>query len=169
MAGRCLRAEERKAEKNLRFLTKESSNKPSWAPEAARSIPGGFSFPRIERLRSRRLIQQLFKEGRRITESRIQAVYLFLPATRGSHPAAVAFSVPKRSFPRAVDRNRIKRLMREAWRTQKRSLMEILFVQQKQLLVMFVCRGTKLPQYAVVNEEINRILNRLIDICETDG
>ncbi len=74
------------------------------------------TLPRHERLSSKKLIGQLFKQGRSYKAYPLRFVYLPLPATDRDQ---VLFSVPRRNFKKAVDRNLLKRRMREAYRQHK--------------------------------------------------
>lgn len=75
-----------------------------------------FSFPGTERLKSKKQIEQLFEQGHTAVQFPLKAWYA---PVDGESLTKVAFAVPKRSFKRAVDRNRIKRQMREAYRLNK--------------------------------------------------
>ncbi|WPP48069.1 ribonuclease P protein component [Catalinimonas niigatensis] len=72
--------------------------------------------PKHERLSSKKLIASLFKEGKAYTRYPIRLIYLPVKDT-ASHQ--VLFTVPRRSFKKAVDRNLLKRQMREAYRQHK--------------------------------------------------
>lgn len=76
------------------------------------------TFTKEERLYEKKLMDQLFKNGKSFFVFPFKVFYLPLDMT-ASYPAKVLVSVPKRNFKRAVDRNRIKRLMREAYRRNK--------------------------------------------------
>ena len=66
---------------------------------------------------------------------------LFLFADfEGDVPAKAAFSAPKRQFKSAVERNYIKRRMREAYRQLKPGLYETLRHQNRKLLLVLICQ-----------------------------
>lgn len=71
-----------------------------------------------ERLKSRKLISKLYEEGSSIKTFPLRMVYLQTAHT-SKFPCQVAVSVSKRNFKLAVDRNRLKRLLRETYRLQK--------------------------------------------------
>lgn len=71
-----------------------------------------------EKLKSRKIIGRLYTEGKSIKAFPLRMVYLQTDHT-SNFPCQAAVSVPKRNFKKAVDRNRIKRLLRESYRLQK--------------------------------------------------
>ncbi len=73
---------------------------------------------KIERLKSRKLIEKLFADGKSIKKFPLRMVFLQTSHT-STFPIQAGFSVPKRNFKRAVDRNRLKRVLRETYRLQK--------------------------------------------------
>ena len=77
-----------------------------------------FTLGKQERLKSRKLIERLYEEGEVLKVFPFRMVYLQTEHW-SKFPTQVGVSVPKRNFKRAVDRNRIKRLMRETYRLQK--------------------------------------------------
>lgn len=118
-----------------------------------------------ERLKSRKLIDQLFKEGRSFTVYPFRVFYLYHPRT-ASGPASEALQfgvgVSTRNFKHAVDRNRIKRLTREAYRLQKAPLQALLNERQQHFACFLIYTGKELPVFELVNGKIGVILNRLI-------
>ena len=77
-----------------------------------------FSLGKQERLKSKKLIEKLYKEGKSLKLFPFRMVYLQSNHT-SNFPTQVGFSVPKRNFKNAVERNQIKRLLRESYRLQK--------------------------------------------------
>lgn len=79
---------------------------------------GKNTFRKAERLSRKKWIQELFDKGSSFNFYPYRILYI-------KHPEApapfnqVMFSVAKRQFPRAVDRNKVKRRMREAYRLNK--------------------------------------------------
>lgn len=77
-----------------------------------------YSFNKSEKLKSKILIDKLFKEGKSVSAFPLRLVYIGMDQN-DSLLSRTGVSVSKRNFKRAVDRNRIKRLMREAYRLHK--------------------------------------------------
>jgi len=68
-----------------------------------------------------------------------------------------------RNFKKAVERNRVKRILREAYRLQKVPLQNFLQEQNKSLIVFFIYTGKELPVFAEVHNKMEIILQRLTD------
>lgn len=119
-----------------------------------------FTFPKIEKLKSRKDIDGLFSGGKSIHETPIRGVY-----TKKSEPSkvvlSVGVSVPKKFVKLAVDRNLIKRRMREAYRLHNRELKQTLLSSNTQLNLMFVYGSKQLLSYIEIEDKIKVILNRL--------
>ena len=67
----------------------------------------------------------------------------------------------KKYFKRAVDRNRVKRLVREAYRTQKQPLKELAKSKSVTVKIFFVYTGKELPVYIDVKEKVEIVLKKL--------
>ncbi|MGB3607814.1 MAG: ribonuclease P protein component [Psychroserpens sp.] len=78
-----------------------------------------FSYPKKEKLKSQKLIEQLFSEGKSVSAYPLRLVYLKTNFEVDNIQFKTGVSVSKRNFKKAVDRNRIKRLLREAYRLNK--------------------------------------------------
>ncbi len=117
------------------------------------------TFPKQERLRNRPSLQRLVDEGRSVHEPpfRLTGLHMALDAPV---PVQVAFAVPKRNVPRAVDRNRIRRRMREAYRRNKHVYHARLVQGGRQCALLFVLQGRSLPGYKDVERKMIRALDR---------
>jgi ribonuclease P protein component len=122
-----------------------------------------FTLAKQERLKSRKLIEQLFDEGKNFTVNPFRIYYLLLPlpTTHLSFTIQFGAGVSTKNFKRAVDRNRIKRITREAYRLQKLPLQEKLKEKKIRLNVFFIYTGKELPSYKEVYDTINLSLTRL--------
>lgn len=79
------------------------------------------------------------------------------------------FSVSTRYFKKAVDRNRIKRLMREGYRLQKNALAASPAAAAKKINVFFIYTGNELPAYELVFEKMGAALKRLQKITNENA
>lgn len=77
-----------------------------------------YRFPKKERLCSQKNIEQLFAEGKSVSKYPLKLIYL-ASSLPENVPIQVGVTVPKRTFKKAVIRNRIKRLLRESYRLHK--------------------------------------------------
>lgn len=118
-----------------------------------------FSLSRQEILRSRKSIESLFKAGSSVKAYPILLVWQ--DSTNTEIPLEAAFSVSKRRFKRAVDRNRLKRLMREAYRLNKHVLKEQISTRQRGLQIMFIYTGKTIPPFTEVEKKIIESMQRL--------
>jgi ribonuclease P protein component len=180
-----------------------------------------FTLGKKERLKSRKLIERVFREGQRFALFPLRVHFCVTPAPAARHPAVppapypitlsppdLSLSVPERhpaspdpsttdplkpggstspvskppgskptgdpahlqagfgassrNFKKAVDRNRIKRLTREAYRLQKQALHDHLARQGMYMAVFFIYTGKELPDQATITEKIGVALQKLV-------
>jgi ribonuclease P protein component len=116
--------------------------------------------PKRERLHGRSDIEKLFASGKHFKIHPFKVVWLNQKQT--GYPALrMGVSVSKRISKNAVDRNRIKRLIREAYRTTKAPFLKKLESQLKQIDFFLVYTGQTNPLMIDIQEKINLILERL--------
>lgn len=123
-----------------------------------------FTFKKEEKLKSRKLIEALFKQGVSFSNFPFRVLYIFLE--KNSSPLQSGFAVSGKYFKKAVDRNRIKRLMREAYRLQKMDLTQKLKNKEKCMSVFFIYTGNQLPEYKDVVEKMYSAIKRLNKIVD---
>ncbi|HON18430.1 MAG TPA: ribonuclease P protein component [Salinivirgaceae bacterium] len=119
------------------------------------------TFKAFERLKSRKAIEQLLVKGMSFYFYPVRILYSIEQAKR-SEPLQVAFSVSKKKFKRAVDRNLLKRRMRESWRLNKENLRKALVENNRQADVLLIYSSKSIEPYQLINEKILLVLNRLI-------
>lgn len=119
-------------------------------------------FGKKEKLKSRKLVEELFARGKSQNIFPIRIIYKFLkPSSPESTILQAGVSVSKKNFKKAVDRNRIKRLLREAYRLQKKELTEVLKEKEKNGYVFFIYTGKELPPYQTIFETMSKCLDIL--------
>ena len=118
-----------------------------------------FTLGKNERLKSRKMIEQLFSEGKKFVIAPFSVFYIY----EKKENLSLQFSagVSSKNFKKAVDRNRIKRVMRETYRLQKKELQEKLKGQNNQLSIFIIYTGKELPRYKELNNKMGILLDKL--------
>lgn len=118
-----------------------------------------FGFGRKEKLKSRKQIEGLFLHGKNFSVFPLRVTYQFVPSEESI--VQVAVTAGKKHFKRAVDRNRIKRLIREAYRLQKNDLTATLKQNKQKAFLFFMYTDKTIASFNVVKEAMNKSLKRL--------
>lgn len=116
------------------------------------------TFTQAERLKSKVAIDTLFASGKSFHAKPFEI--LWLAVKENDSPVKVVISVPKRLYKRAVDRNKVKRLFREAYRKNKNTLYEKL--NDTQLHVMFIYKSKAIIDYSEMEEKVVAGITKLI-------
>ena len=117
-----------------------------------------FTFTKIERLCSKKAIDDLFANGKSKTQFPIKLIYK-LTEFESPFPVRAMFVVPKKKHKRANKRNTIKRRMREVYRLNKHTLYESLKTQKLDL--MFICLSNEELEYAVIEKNMCLLIDAL--------
>jgi ribonuclease P protein component len=112
-----------------------------------------------ERLKREQHIKALFQSGKALSVFPLRLIWRLVDAEEASSTCA-GFSAPKKKFGHAKDRNRIKRLMREAWRLQKPALLPAI-PAGKQLHLFILFTDKSLPDYPTVFAAIGKGITQL--------
>jgi ribonuclease P protein component len=121
-----------------------------------------FSYNKKEKLKSKKQLDQLFQSGKSLTVFPVKVFYML--AEEQDNIIKTGVGVSSRHFKKAVHRNRIKRLLREAYRTEKQPLHAYLNNNKKQLVLFLLFIDKELPQYALMKEKMKLCIQRLIHV-----
>ena len=121
-----------------------------------------FTLGADERIKSRKAILSLFEKGTSFSIFPVRAVFILDQASENTVLKA-AFSVSKKNFKKAVDRNRIRRLMKESWRLQKNELQLSLQSSQKCLDIFFIYTGKEIPDYQLILKKMGAVIQKMKD------
>ncbi len=121
------------------------------------------TFPKREHIVSTKLIEVLFGSGSKsMAAFPLRAVYHKIPREQTDVPVQVLISVPKKHFKHAVDRNRVKRQVREAYRQCKQPLCEAMPADEC-LLLAFVWLSDELAPSSTVSDRVGKLISRITE------
>jgi len=115
------------------------------------------TFTKAERLYGKISIDEVYKKGKTILSYPFKISSLEVPQSNA--PVKIIISVPKRSFKKAVDRNKIKRFIREAYRKNKTILYE--GINTKKLFVMFIYTSKTIETASEVEKKMIVALQKI--------
>lgn len=128
------------------------------------------TFKKEERLCSKKIIKTLFESGSSLTVHPFRLVWL-KTALKTKYPVQITISVPKKNIAKAVDRNKIKRQIRECYRKNKNILYEYLYNKDKQYAMALIYMAKDEVGSASGGKEIETkiilTLQRFIEINES--
>jgi len=110
------------------------------------------------RLKSKITIDKIFAEGKSLFVYPLKLVYMRLPKDHDADSYKYGVSVSKRNFKLAVDRNRLKRQMREAIRLQKDN---IPLTETGIIVMMFIFAGREKLEYIVIKKATEKLLKKI--------
>lgn len=123
-------------------------------------MPPRFGFGKREKLKSRKLIEELFLTGQSFPLFPLRVTYRFFSS--GESGIQVGVTVSKRYFKKAVDRNRIKRLMREAYRLEKHPLNDVVQKRKMKGIIFFMFTDKSITSLEVIRQAMQTSISRLI-------
>ena len=118
-----------------------------------------YTYPKEEKLKSKKIIDALFMEGKSVKAFPLRIVYLETPLPYPDITLQAGVSVSKRNHKLAVTRNRIKRLMREAYRMHK----NIIDAKGTTFAILIIYTSRDVVTYQELERAMIKVLNRLND------
>ena len=117
------------------------------------------TYSKKDKLKSKKLIEQLFADGQSVSSYPLRLVYLKTNFNENVF-AKTGVSVSKKHFKKAVDRNRIKRLMREVYRLNKTNYFNNITTQYA-FMILYI--GKPIPTYAELEQPMNKLFEKFVD------
>ena len=117
---------------------------------------------KVERLDKKKIIEKMFAGGSR-SFSVFPLRVVYLPVEELEADASILISVSKRRFKRAVKRNRVKRQIREAYRVNKRELLNILVERKCRLAIAFIYLSDQLVESSIIEDRMRIALVRITE------
>ncbi|MCE3280637.1 MAG: hypothetical protein K0S44_2828 [Bacteroidetes bacterium] len=117
------------------------------------------TFTKAERLCSKVIMDKVFETGKVIVVPSFKLIWLKADK-KEEQPVQIVITVPKRNFKRAVDRNKLKRRIREVYRKNK----EVLYssISSESYYMMLIYTGRSIIEYKEIEEKILKLLQRLV-------
>ncbi|MEI6059799.1 MAG: ribonuclease P protein component [Bacteroidota bacterium] len=126
------------------------------------------TFRKPEKICNQKQIDLLFKEGKSFSSGLFRLLFVESELSRPI-PVQVLIAVPKRNLRHAVTRNRMKRLIREAYRLNKHKVLEVYSGSGRQCDIAFIFTGKSCVSQAETHIAINALLIRLIRTHEKNS
>jgi ribonuclease P protein component len=124
-----------------------------------------FSLSASERLKSRKDIETLFRSGKAFFIAPFKIIFRLIDHPDAEPGIRMGISVPKKLLKRAVDRNRIKRRTREAYRIHKLPLKQFVAEHQKCLHLMFIYTQKEDVSFSQLSDQMPDILRKVKNRC----
>lgn len=120
-----------------------------------------FTFKKEERVTGKKRIETLFAHGRSFISYPFRIVFYTYECAAAPAPVSILISIPKKRLKRATDRNRMKRLVREAYRLNKTLFRDDLLPENHRMDVAFIYVKDELAGYEVVEKSVCKSLREI--------
>jgi ribonuclease P protein component len=122
-----------------------------------------FTYSKKEKLKSRKLTSLLFTSGKSFSIFPLKVFYM-RPTIEMDFNIKIGVGATTRNFKKAVDRNRIKRLLREAYRTEKIPLHNYLEAEKKQVAFFILYIDKTLPEKNIIKNKMPFVIEKLLKV-----
>ena len=117
-----------------------------------------FSFNKTERLKSRKVLEQLFSKGNTFLVHPFKVMYMINSANEAAIHCGVGVS--KKNFSKAVQRNRVKRLMREVYRLNKQPIYDVVKQHQVNLFILYIDKNMPID-FNYLNSKMKAVVEKM--------
>ena len=124
-----------------------------------------FSYSKEEKLKSRKLLEQLFATGKSFNAFPVKVLYLEVEEPL-DFPIKIGVGCSSRNFKKATDRNRIKRLLRENYRLNKALLHTTIAATNKQVAVFFLYIDKTMPEQQILKIKMPVAIEKLTKLIQ---
>ena len=118
---------------------------------------------KAERIHSRLVVESLFSSRNSSIAGYPLRIVWTIDESDVASPASILVSVPKKRMHHAVDRNRMKRMVREAYRLNKQILLSRLEGSGRHVDIAFICIADNVPTSSQVSKSVVKALARISD------
>lgn len=119
------------------------------------------TFTKDERLCSKIIIDKLFTEGKTVFSYPLRFVFITTKEEDSTYPIKVVFSVPRRNYKKAVDRNLIKRRMREAYRLEKSLFYAPFKANKTNIALMVIYTDKTIADYTTIHRSLIKGMKKM--------
>ena len=121
-----------------------------------------YTFGKKYSLKSKIEIDRLFESGNKISSYPFTVFLRETEDDKGITPFKIVFSAPKRTFRKAVKRNRIKRIMRESIRLNKNKLEEYLITQEIRVNMFLIYSASEELEHSIMTKKTIKLFDKII-------
>ena len=127
-----------------------------------------FTYQKSDKLKSRKQTQHLFSTGQAINVFPIRLIYTIEPITSSINTPSLAsllqagVGAPSRTFRKAVQRNRVKRLLREAYRLEKPNFISQAALDNKRVNLFFLYTDALVLTQVEIQGKVKEALSLLV-------
>lgn len=121
------------------------------------------SFSKRYRIHSKLVFEKFIALNQAVFIYPFKCYYFFSPLEKEDEPNDMAVAVPKRNFKKAVDRNRIKRRTKEAYRINHHQILdEETIAKKRRISFLFVYIATKIEHFAFIEAKMQKIMKNVL-------
>ncbi len=120
-----------------------------------------FTFCKEERLTNKKIINSIFTKGNSAFIYPFNVKWSFIES-KSEFPLQILITIPKRNFKKAVDRNKLKRCIREAYRLNKNIFSNKVISNDKKIVFTLIYTEKEILNFKMIQEKIILVLHRLV-------